>query len=173
MVRSNPNSIPVAGGATQSRVGSALRRGLHRALNPAQHSTWHRTRHRTSHMSTHISTISTIFVKASMPAAGKELRRKRGNGACLFAAGRSMGRCGACVRAGIRYIVIMSTRRAFLLSPYALPTDHPMMLTEPEMAAWWNGYLALWHPAVLAGLSEPPKQASQYDHENPQAEHVY
>jgi hypothetical protein len=79
----------------------------------------------------------------------------------------------ACVRVGIRYIVIMSTRRAFLLSPYALPTDHPMMLAEPEMAAWWNGYLALWHPAVLAGLAEPPKQASQYDHENPQADHVY
>src|SRR5262245_29647069 len=67
----------------------------------------------------------------------------------------------------------MSTRRAFLLSPYGLPTDHPMMLSEPEMAAWWNGYLALWHPAVLAGLSDPPKQASQYDHENPQANHVY
>jgi hypothetical protein len=86
----------------------------------------------------------------------------------LVTAGRA-----ACVRAGICYIVSMSNRRAFLLSPYALPTDHPMMLAEPEMAAWWNGYLALWHPAVLAGLAEPPKQASQYDHENPQPGHVY
>src|SRR5207249_1264205 len=126
--RPNPNSIPVAGGATHSRVVQASRRGLQRALNPARHSTWHRTRHRTLHMSTHITANSTMFVKASMPAAGKELRRKRGNGARECAARRG----AACVQAGIRYIVIMSTRRAFLLSPYALPTDHPMMLTEPE-----------------------------------------
>src|SRR5262249_27327321 len=64
-------------------------------------------------------------------------------------------------------------RTAFLLSPYALPTDHPLMLSEPEMAAWWNGYLALWHPAVLAGLSAPAKQASQYDHESPPAGHIF
>jgi hypothetical protein len=67
----------------------------------------------------------------------------------------------------------MSNRTAFLLSPYALPTDHPLMLSEPEMAAWWNGYLALWHPAVLAGLTAPAKQASQYDHESPTAQHIY
>lgn len=67
----------------------------------------------------------------------------------------------------------MNSRRAFLLSPYALPTDHPMVLSESEMAAWWNGYLALWHPAVLAHLSEPPRQASQYDHEQPLADAIY
>ena len=67
----------------------------------------------------------------------------------------------------------MSNRTAFLLSPYALPTDHPLMLAEPEMAAWLNGYLALWHPAVLAGMAGPPKQASQYDHETPAAQHVF
>jgi hypothetical protein len=47
------------------------------------------------------------------------------------------------------------------------------MLSEAEMTAWWNGYLALWHPAVLPGLAEPPKQASQYDHEMPTAGHIY
>jgi hypothetical protein len=67
----------------------------------------------------------------------------------------------------------MSNRTAFLLSPYGLPTDHPLMLSEPEMAAWWNGYLALWHPAVLAGLSAPAKQASQYDHETPTPGHIF
>ncbi|MFL5340113.1 MAG: hypothetical protein ACJ8F7_08170 [Gemmataceae bacterium] len=67
----------------------------------------------------------------------------------------------------------MTPKAAFLLSPYALPTDHAMMLAEAEMAAWLNGYVALWHPAVLAGAEGPPKQASQYDHETPGAGHVY
>src|SRR5579871_4243608 len=68
---------------------------------------------------------------------------------------------------------MMEPRRAFLLSPYAFPTDQPLMLSDGEMAAWCNGYLSLWHPAVLAGLSEPPKQASQYDHETPIAGSIY
>jgi hypothetical protein len=67
----------------------------------------------------------------------------------------------------------MNSRRAFLLSPYALPTDHPLVLSESEMASWWNGYLALWHPAILAHLSEPPRQASQYDHEQPLPDAIY
>src|SRR5262245_44035664 len=67
----------------------------------------------------------------------------------------------------------MSNRSAFLLSPYALPTDHPLMLSEPEMAAWWTGYLALWHPAILADLQAPAKQSSQYDHETPASQHIY
>ncbi len=68
---------------------------------------------------------------------------------------------------------MMEPRRAFLLSPYAFPTDQPLMLSDAEMAAWCNGYLALWHPAVLAGLPEPPKQASQYDHETPLGGCIY
>src|SRR5260370_15857294 len=67
----------------------------------------------------------------------------------------------------------MTPRSAFLLSPYALPTDHALMLADAEMAAWLNGYLALWHPAILAGAEGPPKQASAYDHETPTAGAVY
>lgn len=67
----------------------------------------------------------------------------------------------------------MSERQLFLLSPYSLPTDHPLMLSDADMAAWLNGYLALWHPAALVHATQPPKQASQYDHEQPSAGHVY
>ncbi|HEV3146852.1 MAG TPA: hypothetical protein VGZ47_23395 [Gemmataceae bacterium] len=67
----------------------------------------------------------------------------------------------------------MSERYLFLLSPYTLPTDHPLMLADADMAAWLNGYLALWHPAALAGASEPPKAVSQYEHEQPKAHHIY
>src|SRR5579864_513926 len=67
----------------------------------------------------------------------------------------------------------MSDRHLFLLSPYSLPTDHPLMLADADMAAWLNAYLALWHPAALAGASEPPKAVSQYEHEQPKANHLY
>lgn len=48
-----------------------------------------------------------------------------------------------------------------------------MVLAETEMATWWNGYLALWHPAILAHLTEPPRQVSHYDHEQPKADAIY
>src|SRR6516164_8340286 len=67
----------------------------------------------------------------------------------------------------------MTSRSAFLLSPYSLPTDHPLMLADAEMASWMNGYLALWHPAALARSEGPPKQASAYDHETPTAGAIY
>lgn len=67
----------------------------------------------------------------------------------------------------------MSERQLFLLSPYSLPTDHPLMLSDADMAAWLHGYLALWHPSALVGASQPPKQASQYDHEQPTPGHLY
>ncbi len=63
--------------------------------------------------------------------------------------------------------------RSYLLSPYRLPTHHQIMLEEQEMAAWLNGYLALWHPALLRDCTAPPEVASSYDHEVPQAGHLY
>ncbi len=51
----------------------------------------------------------------------------------------------------------MSHRELLLLSPHRLPTTKPLELSAEEMASFLNGYAALWHPAVLAGASEPPK----------------
>ena len=45
----------------------------------------------------------------------------------------------------------MSTRRLFLLSPYRLPTNQQILLNEDEMAAWLNGTVCLWHPALIWG----------------------
>ena len=67
----------------------------------------------------------------------------------------------------------MSERRLLLLSPYRLPTHHQILLNEDEMAAWLNGYMVLWHPAVLLGAREAPKVDSPYDHEMPNAGQVF
>lgn len=67
----------------------------------------------------------------------------------------------------------MSTRQAFLLSPYRLPTDHPLMLGDGDIAPWLHGYLTLWHPAVLRDLAGPPAVASVYDHERPAAGAIF
>ena len=41
------------------------------------------------------------------------------------------------------------------------------------MAAWLNGLITLWHPALLFGAKEPPKVDSPYDHEMPSAGQVF
>ena len=41
------------------------------------------------------------------------------------------------------------------------------------MAAWLNGYTALWHPGVLWQAKGPPRCESQYDHEQPLAGCIY
>jgi hypothetical protein len=59
-----------------------------------------------------------------------------------------------------------------LLSPYRLPTHHALQLDAAEVAAWWNGFVALWHPAaVVAGTM--PKVSSPYDYETPSAGQVF
>lgn len=73
----------------------------------------------------------------------------------------------------IRLEPAMSERRLLLLSPYRLPTHHQIHLNEDEMAAWLNGFVALWHPALLFGANEAPKVDSPYDHEMPLAGHVF
>ena len=67
----------------------------------------------------------------------------------------------------------MSERRLLLLSPYRLPTHHQIHLNEDEMAAWLNGFVVLWHPALLFGAKEAPKVDSPYDHEMPSAGQVF
>jgi hypothetical protein len=67
----------------------------------------------------------------------------------------------------------MSERQVFLLSPYRLPTHHQIMLNEDEMAAWLNGAVCSWHPALIFGAKSPPKVDSSYDHEMPTAGQVF
>ncbi len=67
----------------------------------------------------------------------------------------------------------MNPRELILLSPYRVPAKDSLMLGDEDMAAFLNGYTALWHPALLYGAAETPKIASPYDYEAPKAGHVY
>lgn len=67
----------------------------------------------------------------------------------------------------------MSQRQLFLISPYRLPTHSQVYLNAEEMAAWLNGYLMLWHPALLLDCPRPPSVASPYDHERPNPGQVF
>jgi hypothetical protein len=64
-------------------------------------------------------------------------------------------------------------RQLHLLSSYRLATSYPLQQTPDEVAAWLNGYVALWHPAALAGAAQPPQASSSYDHDNPRPGFVY
>jgi hypothetical protein len=67
----------------------------------------------------------------------------------------------------------MSARELILLSPYRLPTQNTLYLGDEEVAAFLNGYTALWHPAALHGAAGLPRLGSPYDHEQPLAGHLY
>lgn len=67
----------------------------------------------------------------------------------------------------------MNARELILLSPYRPPTQNTLYLGDEEVAAFLNGYTALWHPAALVGASGPPRLGSPYDYETPTAGHVY
>jgi hypothetical protein len=67
----------------------------------------------------------------------------------------------------------MTPRELFLLSPYQVPAHHPLLLGNDDVAAFLNGYAALWHPAVIQGAGGPPRVASPYDHEQPAAGHIF
>jgi hypothetical protein len=67
----------------------------------------------------------------------------------------------------------MSARELILLSPYRTPTQNTLYLGDEEVAAFLNGYAALWHPAVLRGADAPPRIGSPYDYEQPTAGHIY
>jgi hypothetical protein len=61
----------------------------------------------------------------------------------------------------------MDSRELILLSPYRLPTQNTLVLSNHDAAAFLNGYVALWHPAALADAAQPPVVASPYDYEQP------
>jgi alpha-mannosidase len=67
----------------------------------------------------------------------------------------------------------MNTRELILLSPYRLPSKDALMLANDDVACFLNGYIALWHPDALRGAGAPPHLGSPYDHEQPNAGHVY
>lgn len=67
----------------------------------------------------------------------------------------------------------MNDRKLILLSPYPLPGQHPLTLGVEDMAAWLNGYSALWHPALLWGAAGPPLVTAPYDYEQPVAGQVF
>jgi hypothetical protein len=67
----------------------------------------------------------------------------------------------------------MNARELILLSPYRVPTHNTLYLADEEVAAFLNGYTALWHPAALVGASAPPRLGSPYDYEQPTAGHIY
>jgi hypothetical protein len=65
------------------------------------------------------------------------------------------------------------SRELILLSPHRLGTKYLQHLNAEEMAAYLFGYLALWHPALLAQAASPPRIAPAYDHEQPTAGAIY
>jgi hypothetical protein len=67
----------------------------------------------------------------------------------------------------------MTARPLHLLSPYRLPTSYPLQMGADEVAAWLNGYAALWHPAALAGVAAVPVTSNTYDHDTPLPGAVY
>jgi hypothetical protein len=67
----------------------------------------------------------------------------------------------------------MDARQLILLSPYRLPAQHALTLANEDMAAWLNGYTALWHPVALWEANGPPRVESPYDHETPRPGHIY
>jgi hypothetical protein len=67
----------------------------------------------------------------------------------------------------------MSSREAFVLSPYRVPAQNPLNLSSEDTACFLNALSALWHPAALHGAVAPPRIESPYDYEQPKAGHLY
>lgn len=67
----------------------------------------------------------------------------------------------------------MNTHELVLLSPYRFPAQYAMTLSDEDMAAWLNGFTALWHPALLWQAKGPPRCEATYDHETPKPGHIY
>lgn len=67
----------------------------------------------------------------------------------------------------------MTDRQLHLLSASRMPTSYPLQLSADEVAAWLNGYAAMWHPAALAETGQPPQASVSYDHDNPKTGYIY
>jgi hypothetical protein len=69
--------------------------------------------------------------------------------------------------------ITMSDRQLHLLSASRMPTSYPLQLAADEVAAWLNGYAALWHPAALVGAAVVPQASVSYDHDSPRPGAIY
>lgn len=67
----------------------------------------------------------------------------------------------------------MNRRDLILLHPYRLPGRTTQTLSDEEASAFLNGYLVLWHPAVLARATGLPDLAFPRDHEEPEANRLF
>jgi hypothetical protein len=67
----------------------------------------------------------------------------------------------------------MNTHELVLLSPYRFPAQYAMTMSDEDMAAWLNGFTALWHPALLWQAKGAPRCEATYDHEQPKPGHIY
>ncbi len=67
----------------------------------------------------------------------------------------------------------MSSRELILLTPFRLPAQNALYLSNEDVACLLNGYLVLWHPAALRHAASPPRIGSPYDYEQPTAGHLY
>src|SRR6476620_7820728 len=67
----------------------------------------------------------------------------------------------------------MTQHELVLLSPYRFPGQNSLILADEDMAAWLNGYTALWHPALLWHAEAPPRVETPYDHEPPRERTIY
>ena len=67
----------------------------------------------------------------------------------------------------------MNPRHLILLSPYRLPTESTLYLGDEEVAAYLNGYTALWHPAALAVCEGLPHVANPHEHEEPGGDSLF
>ena len=64
-------------------------------------------------------------------------------------------------------------RELILLTPFRVPAQSALYLGNEDVACFLNGYVALWHPALLLLAGGPPRISSPYDHEQPIAGHFY
>ena len=66
-----------------------------------------------------------------------------------------------------------ATFEPILLNPYRFPGKNSLMLSNEDVAAFLNGYTALWHPLVLALSGKLPRVDTSYDHEQPVATRIF
>src|SRR3954469_11508630 len=67
----------------------------------------------------------------------------------------------------------MNPRQLILLSPYRLPTDTTLYMTDEEVATILSGHSDLWHPAALAVPESLPRLALPHEHEEPVGDAIY
>lgn len=67
----------------------------------------------------------------------------------------------------------MPRRSLVMLTSLRPSSKYRQTVTRDEIEAFWHGYFALWHPAVVAASSGPPMLGSQDEYDVPQADHLF